>query len=194
VNIAAFAVSIISVLVAAAAVLYARKLDSKAAQAVTAAARSAVASENSLRIEQMRRHQERRPKLSGDVTYIVDDPRPWLMVTLDPSSCPLTALEVEIRPRQGVSFRLGTSGVVRPASSTAFALRAFAYDYEHATNKPTGVQPGEMVMWQAELEDQYSDVFLLDATCHAEGKGEGEDQWTVAVEVTVKDRPEVTLE
>ena len=73
-------------------------------------------------------------------------------------------------------------------------MRAFAYDYEHATNKPTDVQPGEMVMWQVKLEDQYSDVFLLDATCHAEGKDEGEDQWTVAVEVAVKDKPEDTLE
>jgi len=115
------------------------------------------------------------------------------MITLDPNSCPLTALEVAIRPGQGVSFKRGTEGVVLPASSNAWSLHAFAYDYEHDVNKPKSVQPGEMEMWQAELEEHYSDVILIDATCHAEGKDEGEDQWTVVVEADVKDKPQDTL-
>ncbi len=44
------------------------------------------------------------------------------------------------------------------------------------------------MFWWAELAKEYGDLIQVDATCHAEGKGEGEDQWTVVVEAPVEPR------
>jgi hypothetical protein len=98
---------------------------------------------------------------------------------------PLTALEVAIRPEQGVSLQSNSSGVVHVVGPATVPLLAFAYD---KANKPVGLQPRETVAWWVELAKEYDDPIKVDATCHAEGKGEGEDQWTVVVEAPVEPR------
>jgi hypothetical protein len=106
------------------------------------------------------------------------------MITLDADSCSLTALEVAIRPDQGVSFQRNFSGVM-PVGSAPVPLHAFAYD---RTNKPAGLQPGATISWWAEVAQEHGDRIQVDATCHAAGKGEGEDQWTVVVEAPIDPR------
>jgi hypothetical protein len=59
-----------------------------------------------------RRHEERRPKLSGKVNSPDGGHSYELMITLDADSCSLTALEVTIRPDQGASFQRNFSRVM----------------------------------------------------------------------------------
>ena len=135
--------------------------------------------------QRRRRHEERRPKMSGKVSSQDGGDSHKLMVTLDAGSCPLTALEVAIRAGQGVSFKRSLSGVASLTGSPGILLQAFAYD---ETNEPTGVEPGETVFWWVKLAEEHGDRIQVDATCHAEGKGEGEDQWTVVIEAPVEPR------
>lgn len=172
-------------MISAAGVLYAKYSADSARRSADAAEQSVVAAKNLLSIEQRRRHQERKPELRGKVDSPDGGHSYRLTITLDAASCPLTALEVSIRPEQGVSFQRGFSGVVPVVGSAAIPLCAFAYDRK---NKPAGVQPGETVFWWAELAKEYGDRIQVDATCHAEGKGEGEDQWNVVVEAPVEPR------
>jgi hypothetical protein len=189
-NIASFVLAVVAIVISAAGIVYAKRSAGSAQRAADAARRSAAAAESSLRIEERRRHEERRPKLSGEVSSPDGGHSYQLTITLDPDSCSLTALEVAIRPEQGVCFRRGFSGVRLPHRSDVIPLRAFAYD---RTNKPTGVKPGETVFWWAELAKEYKDLIQVDATCHAAGKDEGQDQWTVVVEAPVAPRLEDTL-
>jgi hypothetical protein len=184
--------SVVSLVIAALAlvistvgILYARRSAVSAKQAAEAADRSAAAAESELGIERRRRHEERRPKLSGKVSSPDGGDSYKLMVMLDDGSCRLTALEVAIRPGQGVSFKRGLSGAASLAGSPGILLLAFAYD---EANEPTGVQPGETVSWWVKLAEEHGDRIQVDATCHAEGKGEGEDQWTVTIEAPVEPR------
>jgi hypothetical protein len=184
-NVASLVVAIVAIVISAGGVLYAKLSADSARRSADAADRSVVAAENSLNIERRRRHEERRPKLSGEVNSPDGGDSYQLLITLDVASCPLTALEVAIRPEQGVSFKRGFSGVVPVADSPAIPLHAFAND---GANGPVGVRPGETVSWPTELAKEYGDHIQVDAICHAEGKGEGEDQWTVAVEAAVEPR------
>jgi len=189
-DVGSLAVAIAAVLVAAVGALYAKHSADQARRSADAADRSAAAAEKSLSIDRHRRHEERRPKLSGEVSSPDGGHSYQLMITLDLDSCPLTALEVAIRPDQGVSFQRGFSGAVAALGSEVISLHAFAYD---KANKPTGIQPGETVFWWAELAEEYGDHIQVEATCHAEGKDEGEDQWTVVVEAPVEPKVSDTI-
>jgi len=94
-------------------------------------------------------------------------------------------MEIAIRSEQGVSFQHGVPGVAPVGGSAATPLRAFAYD---GTSKPAGVEPGQTMSWNVDVANEYSDVIMVDATCHAEGKGEGEDRWIVTIRAPVTAR------
>lgn len=160
-DVASLVLAIAAVLISAVGVLYAKHSADAARRAADAADRSVAAAENSLSIERRRRHEERRPKLSGKVDSPDGGYSYRLTITLDPDSCPLTALEVVIRPDQGVFFQRGFSGVVPVDGSAAIPLRAFAYD---RTFKPGSLRPGETVFWWAELAKEHAN--LIQVRCH----------------------------
>jgi hypothetical protein len=173
---ASLLVAIAAILIAAIGVVYAKRSADSARQ-------SAAAAEESLSIERRRRHEERRPELSGKVNSPDGGHSYQLVITLDADSCSLTALEVTIRPDQGVSFQRNFSGVIPIVGSAPVLLRAFAYD---RTNKPAGLQPGEAIFWWVEVAQEHGDRIQVDAPCHAAGKDEGEDQWTIVVEAPIE--------
>jgi hypothetical protein len=102
-NVASLVVALAAIVISAAGLVYAKRSARSAQEAADAADRSAAAAENSLDIERRRRHKERRPKLSGKVSSPDGGDSYELMIMLDAESCSLTALEVAIRPEQGVS-------------------------------------------------------------------------------------------
>ena len=137
--------------------------------------------DDDLKRKERRRHEERRPELTGKVDSADGGKFFQLQITLDAGSCPLTRMEVVIRKRQGVAF-LGVMGVLSVTSSAETPLRAFTYDEK---GKPAGLDPGEKALWPVDVADKHDSTIWVDATCYAEGKGEGEDHWTVAIEAPV---------
>jgi Flp pilus assembly protein TadB len=85
-NVASLVVAIAAIVISAVGVLYAKVSASSARRSADAADRSAAAAENSLSIELRRRHQERRPKLSGKVDSPEGSYR--LTITLMPLAAP----------------------------------------------------------------------------------------------------------
>jgi hypothetical protein len=126
--------------------------------------RQASAAEESLRIERRRRHEERRPRLTGKVDSPDGGDSYQLRITLDADSCQLTRMEVSIREGYGVALRGGFSSAM------------------------SGLLPGGTAHWPVDVADKHESAVWVDATCYAEGKDEGEDHWTVPIEVPVTPR------
>jgi hypothetical protein len=62
---------------------------------------------------------------------------------------------------------------------------SFTSDGKHES---AGLLPGEKAQWPVDVADQHDSAVWVDATCYAEGKGEGEDHWTVPIETKVSPR------
>jgi hypothetical protein len=151
--VASFIVAIVALVVALASAVFTRQ--------------QASAAEESLRIERRRRHEERRPRLTGKVDSPGGGHSYQLRVTLDADSCPLTRMEVAIRMGYGVSF---TS------------------DDKYDKHESAGLLPGESTQWSVDVADKHESAVWVDATCYAEGKGEGEDHWTLPIEAKISPR------
>jgi hypothetical protein len=142
----------------------------------------ASAAAESLSIERRRRHEERRPRLSGEVVSTDGGQSYRLQITLDADSCPLTRMEVAIRNGHGVAFRRGFANVLPVISSAEIPLRA---SIPSGNQEPMGLLPGGTAQWPVDVAHNHDPAVWIDATCYAEGKGEGEDHWTVPVEAQV---------
>lgn len=163
-DIASLIVAIGALAVSGASVWYARRSTRSAELSAEAADRSATAAEQTLAIETGRRHDQRRPHLTGAVTSPDGGRTYQLVVTLDSNDPPLSALDVAIRPGQGVKFQRNFSGVVPTGGSEADCLRAFAYNQ---TNQPAGLQPGESISWWATVAQKHPSAIKLDGDCQA---------------------------
>ena len=184
-DIASLSVAIAALLVSGVSVWYGRHSTHSAARSAQAADRSATAAEKALAIETDRRHEQRRPHLTGAVTSPDGGRTYQLVVTLDSEDPPLSALDVAIRPGQGVTFQRDFSGVAPTAGSEADCLRAYAYNQ---ANRPAGLQPGESISWWATVA-KYQSTIKVDADCQAP---DGE-AWTVVIEAKVRPRIENTI-
>jgi hypothetical protein len=139
-----------------------------------------------LAIETGRRHDQRRPHLTGAEKSPDSGHSYQLIVTLDSDDPPLSALDVTIRPGQGVTFQRNFSGVVPTGGSEADCLRAFAYNQ---TNQPAGLRPGESISWWATVAQKHPSTIKVDAECQAPD----DEAWTVVLEAKVQPRIENTI-
>ncbi len=64
-------------------------------------------------------------------------------------------------------------------------MRAFTSD---GGQEPGGLLPGATAQWPVDVADNHDSFIWVDAICYAEGKGEGEDHWTVPLEAKVAPR------
>jgi hypothetical protein len=104
-----------------------------------------------------------------------------LKITLETDE-PLSGVEVEIAPHQGVAFRF-VYGVV-PIRPGEIALAAFVYS--HYTGEPGPMQPHDSETWAIEIRPEHSDVLRVDATCHGH---EGELWESVLITATMPRQP-----
>jgi hypothetical protein len=162
--IASLVLALAAVGMAVAGLGYARRSARSSAGSAEAARRSADAAADVARIERERRHEERRPRLSGHVEN-VDGSWRRLWVVLE-SAEPLTGLEVALRPGQRAEFGPGMHGVAGGPGREA--LSAFACD---ARGDPAGLTMYERAVWTIYVAPEHADPLLLDATCHG-GPGE----------------------
>jgi len=91
-----------------------------------------------------------------------------LVVTLE-SNEPLTAMEVNIPPSQGVTFDRNVYGVY-PVKPGNVALSAFSYN---SNGEPTGMQPRGSMTWKVDLTEGHVNTLRLEANCH----GSAGEQW-----------------
>ena len=159
--IAALVLALAAVGIALAGLGYARKSARSSAGSAEAAQRSADAAQDVAGIERERRHEERRPRLSGHVEN-VDGSWRRLWVILE-SAEPLTGLEVTLRPGQRAEFGPGMHGVAGAAGREA--LSAFACD---AHGNPAALTLDERAVWTIYVAPEHAEPLLLDATCYGE--------------------------
>ncbi len=165
--IASLIIAIAAIFIAIASALYAR--------------RQASAAEGALRIERDRRHEERRPDLTGTVDSLSGQSYE-LRITLPADACTLSAMEVRIRQGQGVAFVHGALGVFAVASETEIPLRAFAFSAKDGS--AAVVHPGQVAQWLVDVTETHLSGIWADVTCHADDG----DLWTVAIEAPVQPR------
>jgi hypothetical protein len=185
-DIASLIIAFGALAVSGASAWYVRRSTRSAELSAEAADRSASAAEQTLAIETGRRHDQRRPHLTGAVTSPDGGNTYQLVVTLNSDDAPLSALDVAIRPGQGVTFQRNFSGVVPTGGSEAECLRAFAYTQ---TNQPAGLQPGESISWWATVAQKHQSTIKVDAECQAPD----DEAWTVVIEAKVQPRIEDTI-
>lgn len=214
VGIAALAVSIVSVMVAVVAVLYARKLDEKAAKAVAAAERSASTGELAHALEQQRRHAELTPHFQ--VTFEpVGESRARLTVFLagPPILERLDALTVTVRDDKPWRDRLWSSSLpvetqvwgpyrfvpgVGPEPTVAFSGPGKVADEAGRTMPTSGVSVGEKLRFFLEPTDppvwlepdmpwqvECGTVLRLRLECHRRGW----EPWTLVCEMETVNGP-----
>lgn len=159
--IASFVLALAAVGMALAGLGYTRRSARSSAGSAEAARRSADAAADVASIERERRHQERRPRLSGHVENI-DGSWRRLWVVLE-SVEPLTGLEVALRPGQRAEFGPGMHGVAGAPGREA--LSAFACD---AHGNPAGLTMHERAVWTIYVAPEHADPLMLDATGHGE--------------------------
>ncbi len=142
--------------------------------------RQASAAEGALRIERDRRHEERRPRLTGTVD-LVSGQSYELRITLPADACSLTALEVRIRQGQGIAFGTGMPGVF-PVDGPEIPLSAFAFSAKDGS--AAAVHPGQVARWLVDVAETHLPTIWADVTCHADDG----DLWTVAIDAPVQPR------
>jgi hypothetical protein len=169
-------VSAAAVAVSAGSVYYARRSDRSARASADAAGRQAAAAERALAIETERWHGQLTPRLSGVVSC--ENGAYQLTVRLGRDQEPLTALEVQIRPGQGISFQRGFAGVDKMSADQP-ALSA--HDYGYRDERP-GLQPGTAMSWWAQADAEHALAIVIDCACHRGG-----ETWPVVITAEVAD-------
>jgi hypothetical protein len=170
VAIASFVLSIVAIVVALLSALYTRS--------------QAIATTGLRRIEDARRLEERRPRLSGIVDSVAGR-RGRLVITLD-SDEPLSAVELTISSNviQGIAFDRNVYGVWPLARPGQPALNAFTYGLN---NEPAGIQPRASASWAVDIAEEHVDTLQLEATCH----GPAGERWD-AVLIRAPVQPDIS--
>jgi hypothetical protein len=184
VDVAAFIVSIVAVLVSAGSVFYARRLDQSAraieksaSKAADAASNSADAAYMSMWIESDRHHRERRPRLTARFAWLQDDL--WqLHITLHIEDSPLSDMTVDLLEGQWIVFKPGSRGVPPPAVDGGQTLRAVKPGMFGAD-----LLPGESLTWLAVRQPISPGVIRMNVRCVSSNGGE---EWRMAFQAPVE--------
>ena len=158
---ASLLVAIVALTVAIAGVIYNR--------------RQATAAVGALAIEQSRRHDERRPRLSGKVERITtrdEGQVARLVVTLD-SNEPLESMLVTIPSDQGVYFDVYQPGVLAIAPRKIDSNNPVRLDstvstrgQERGISRQRKVWPGEPLSWRVNGLRGHVETLRVEVTCH----------------------------